>query len=237
MAEYPTLILNAIAVDDEPPALKVIENFCSRIGTVVLQGSFTKPGEALTYLDDHPVNLLFLDIQMPGLNGLDFRKLVDAETMVIFTTAHTEYAVEGFNLRALDYLLKPFTFDRFQQAVSRAAEYFQLTQNAPLAASPFIFLRADYNLHKVVLADVVLIEGFDDYLKVHIQDQKSLVVRMTMKAILEKLPSAEFIRVHRSFIVPLKRIAHVRNKVITVAGREVPLGATFERAFMDAIGE
>jgi DNA-binding LytR/AlgR family response regulator len=236
MAAHHTLKMQAIAVDDEPLALKVIENFCGRVDSVLLQKAFTKPREALDYLQNFPIDLVFLDIQMPGLTGLDFRKLLQPETIVIFTTAYSEFALEGFNVRAMDYLLKPFTFDRFQQAVERAGEFFSLSRQAPMSQQQFIFLRADYNLHKISLADILLIEGFDDYLKIHLENQKSLVVRMTMKAILDKLPVADFIRVHRSFIVPIARIGYVRNKTVSVAGREVPLGGTYEKAFMDLMG-
>jgi DNA-binding LytR/AlgR family response regulator len=145
--------------------------------------------------------------------------------MVIFTTAHSEYAVEGFNLNALDYLLKPFTFERFLQAVEKA----KLFQPPP---QPLIF-RIDYSLVKVNPPDILFIEGLDDYLKIHLQQQPPLVVRMTMKAILEKLPANSFVRVHRSFIVPLAHIEQVRNKTIFIAGNEIPIGNSYETSFFD----
>jgi DNA-binding LytR/AlgR family response regulator len=232
------MIMHAIAVDDEPPALRVIEHFCGQLpGLVTLVGTFTKPNEALGFTQHNQVDLLFLDIQMPGMTGIDFRKSVGAETLVIFTTAHSEYAVEGFNLQAIDYLLKPFTFDRYKQAVGRASSFFQMLQATAGNEPSHIFLRADYNLHKVTLADIVFVEGLDDYLKIHLDGRKSLVVRMTMKGILEKLPKTDFVRVHRSYIVPIARILHFRNKVIHIAGREIPLGGTYERAFLDLLGE
>jgi DNA-binding LytR/AlgR family response regulator len=238
MAEPENMIMHAIAVDDEPPALRVIEHFSGQLqGLVTLDGTFTKPNEALGFTQHNQVDLLFLDIQMPGITGIDFRKSVAPETLVIFTTAHSEYAVEGFNLQAIDYLLKPFTFDRYKQAVERASSFFQRQQATTANEPAYIFLRADYNLHKVNFADIVLVEGLDDYLKIHIQGQKSLVVRMTMKGILEKLPKADFVRVHRSYIVPMARILHFRNKMIHIAGREIPLGGTYERAFLDLLGE
>lgn len=236
MAEHPPLTLKAIAVDDEPLALTVIEHFCGRVPGLQLLRTFIRPGEALAYLQEWPVDLLFLDIQMPGLSGIEFRKKVSPETLVIFTTAHSSYAVEGFELEAMDYLLKPFTFERFQRAAERALRYTHLSRQA-VGEPGHIFLRADYNLHRVNLADIVLVEGLDDYLKIHVAQGKSLVVRMTMKAMQERLPAAEFVRVHKSFIVPLKRIELFRNKVIHIAGREVPLGGTYERAFMEAIGQ
>src|ERR1700712_1222443 len=128
-------MIKAIAIDDEPPALKVIENFCGRSENMQLEKTFTMPAEALKHLRKFPVDLLFLDIQMPSINGIDFYKTVKQDTMVIFTTAYSEYAVEGFNVSAVDYLLKPFTFKRFQQAVAKALDYYQYKMQ-PASESP-----------------------------------------------------------------------------------------------------
>ncbi|SFE29319.1 two component transcriptional regulator, LytTR family [Chitinophaga sp. CF118] len=221
-------MIQAIAIDDELPALKVIENFCSRVDFIQLQQTFNQPEKALKYISKSPVDLLFLDINMPSILGTDLYKSVQQKTMVIFTTAHSEYAVEGFNLNALDYLLKPFTFERFLQAVQKAQEQFKHQPPTP----PLIF-RIDYGLTKVNIPDILFIEGLDDYLKIHLHQQPPLVVRMTMKAILEKLPANAFIRVHRSFIVPFNRIEQVRNKTILIAGHEIPVGVSYEAAFFE----
>jgi len=218
-------MIQAIAIDDELPALKVIENFCARVDFIQLQKTFNQPEKAVQYISKSPVDLLFLDINMPSVTGTDLYKSIQQKVMVIFTTAHSEYAVEGFNLNALDYLLKPFTFERFLQAVEKAK-----TQQPVLA--PLMF-RVDYGLTKVNIPDILLIEGLDDYLKIHLVQQPALIVRMTMKAIMEKLPANSFMRVHRSFIVPLKRIEQVRNKTITIAGMEVPVGTSYEAAFFE----
>ena len=211
--------------------LKVIENFCGDVPFIELQKTFTMPQEALKYLKKYPVDLLFLDINMPSLSGIEFYKAVQQETMVIFTTAHSEYAVEGFNLSAVDFLLKPFTFERFTQAVNKANDYYQSLRRQA-GTQQYIFVRADYSLIKIPVADIQLIEGLDDYLKIHIHGQKTVVARVTMKSILEKLPEKEFIRVHRSFIIPFSKIENVRNKVISVAGHEVPIGVSYEENFL-----
>jgi DNA-binding LytR/AlgR family response regulator len=151
--------------------------------------------------------------------------------MVIFTTAHSEYAVEGFNLNALDYLLKPFTFDRFMQAVNKACEFQRYYHQKEDAIRQYIFVRADYSLVKIMLEDILYIEGLDDYLKIHLPGKKPVVARMTMKSILEKLPESYFIRVHRSYIVPLAKIEKVRNKVIFISGIPIPIGSSYEKAF------
>jgi DNA-binding LytR/AlgR family response regulator len=225
-------MIKAIAIDDELPALKLMENFCEQIDFITLEKTFNKPGEALKYVSKFPVDLLFLDIQMPSLNGIEFYKAVKQDTMVIFTTAYSDYAVEGFTLKAMDYLLKPFTFERFEQAVNKANEYYNLShQQGIQSADQFLFIRADYSLVKITIADILFIEGLDDYLKIHQANQKPVVARMTMKAMLEKLPAKEFIRVHRSFIVPFSRIENVRNKIITIAGNEIPVGTSYEENF------
>jgi DNA-binding LytR/AlgR family response regulator len=219
------MMIQAIAIDDELPALKVIENFCSKVDFIRLQQTFNQPEKALKYLSKSPVDLLFLDINMPSITGTELYKSIQQKAMVIFTTAHSEYAVEGFNLNALDYLLKPFTFERFLQAVEKAKLF--------LPPPPPLIFRIDYSLVKVNLPDILFIEGLDDYLKIHLQQQPPLVVRMTMKAILEKLPANAFVRVHRSFIVPLAHIEQVRNKTILIAGNEIPIGNSYETGFFN----
>lgn len=227
-------MITAIALDDEPPALKVIESFCGQVGFIDLVKTFTSPEEALKHLNKYPVDLLFLDIRMPSVNGFEFRKRVANDLMVIFTTAYSEYAVEGFNVNAVDYLLKPFTFDRFQQAVNKAHDFFKFLHQHESAVQQFIFIRADYSLVKIMLKDILFIEGLDDYLKIHLSGKKPLVARMTMKAILDKLPSRDFVRVHRSFIVPLSGIEKVRNRVIFIGQKEIPIGSSYESAFFVA---
>lgn len=225
-------MINAIAIDDEPPALTLIENFCSRIDDITLHKTFTMPAEALKHLRKFPVDLLFLDIQMPAVTGIDFYKSVKQDTMVIFTTAYSEYAVEGFNASAVDYLLKPFTFKRFQQAVLKAVEYHNYKHQHNTEAQKYIFVRADYSLLKIAISDILYIEGLDDYLKIHISNNTPVIARITMKAMLEKLPAKEFIRVHRSYIVPFSRIESVRNKIIYTAAEEIPIGSSYEEAFL-----
>jgi DNA-binding LytR/AlgR family response regulator len=224
-------MIKAIAIDDEPPALKILESFCKQTDLIVLEKTFTKPSEALKHLKRFPVDLLFLDIQMPSLSGLEFYKSVQQDTMVIFTTAHSQFAVEGFNLSAVDFLLKPFTVERFLQAVNKANDFYNYSHNSDKVQNQFIYIRADYSLIKVAVADILYIEGLDDYLKIHLHNQKMIVTRMTMKSIMEKLPAKEFIRVHRSFIIPFSRIDNVRNKVITVSGTEIPIGSSYEEDF------
>jgi len=224
-------MIRALAIDDEPLALSVIETFCSRLDYIDLQKTFTKPNEALKHLKKFPVDLLFLDIHMPSLNGLDFYKNVEQNTAVIFCTAHSQFAVEGFNLNALDYLLKPFTLNRFKQATEKARDFF--AQKSSQKANGYIFVRADYSLQKINLDDILYIEALDDYLKIHLHKQKTIVARMTMKAMQEKLPLTEFIRVHRSFIIPIKKVESFKNKSLQILDKKIPVGSSYEEGLAE----
>lgn len=228
-------MIKAIALDDEPLALEILQNLCTDIEYVDLQKVFTKSEEAFKYLRKYPVDLLFLDINMPSISGLDFYKKLPHKTMVIFTTAYSEYAVEGFTLNATDYLLKPISLSRFQQAMEKAFQQWK-TQNQNLEQQ-YLFIRADYSLIKILFSDILYIEGLDGYLKIHIQNQKTIVARMTLKAILQKLPVAEFIRVHRSFIISISKVQKIRNKVIHIEQAEIPISASYETAFNDFLNQ
>lgn len=227
-------MIKAIALDDEEPALEILEFFCGQIEGIELLSVFTKSSEARLFLEEHSVDLIFLDINMPAISGIDFFKDISQEIMVIFTTAFSEYAVEGFELNAVDYLLKPFTLPRFKLATQKAMDlkHFHL-QNQ----QSYLYFRIDYSLVKVQMMDILYIESFDNYLKIHLQNQRPLTVRMTMKVILEKLPKNEFIRVHRSFIVALKYIKSVRNKVISIANEDLALGSSYEDNFFRVYGK
>jgi len=218
-------MIKAIAIDDEAPALKVIANFCSRTEGIHLEQTFQSPAEAIRCLHHNPVDLLFLDIQIPSQTGLDFYQAIGADIPVIFTTAHSEYAVEGFNLNAIDYLLKPFTLQRFQQAVAKAAGSLSYRPNHTL------LIRSDYRLVRIPAAGILFIAAADDYLKIHCENRPTLLARMTMKNMLEMLPPEDFIRTHRSYIVSLRRIDNVRNKTIFLAGHEIPISNNYETVF------
>ncbi|HKR07094.1 MAG TPA: LytTR family DNA-binding domain-containing protein [Bacteroidia bacterium] len=224
-------MMEAIAIDDEPPALRIIEEFCAKTDLIKLTKTFTKPSDALKYLRSFPADLLFIDIQMPSLSGIEFINLLPRKMMFIFTTAHGQYAVDGFNLNAIDFLKKPFSYQRFLQALNKAHDYFKLILQKETADIQYIFIRADYSLMKIACRDIHYIEGLDDFLKIHIMNQKTIVARMTMKVLLEKLPAVEFIRVHRSFIVPLSKIQSVRNKNIILPDVVIPIGEKYRKNF------
>jgi DNA-binding LytR/AlgR family response regulator len=229
-------MIHTIALDDEIPALKLIELFANKTEGIRLDKTFHIADEALRYLNQFPVDLIFLDINMPSLSGLEFHAKLKQDTMVIFTTAYSEYAVEGFNLNAVDYLLKPFSYKRFKQAVDKAQEIYKMKMQQDKDQSA-LYIRSDYSLVKIVLDNITYIEALDDYLRLHLKNQKPILTRMTIKAILSKLPAQRFVRVHRSFVVPVERIDSVRNKMIYIGENEIPIGASYEADFLKAFNK
>ncbi len=224
-------MITAIAIDDEPLALNVIRSLCDKHEGIHLQKTFTQPSEALRYLNKFPVDLLFCDIQMPSMTGISLVKSLRQNTMVIFTTAFSEYAVTSYELNAIDYLLKPINQKRFSQAVARAMDYFDYIYKKNEGAEKNLFVRSGFSLVKVPLADIVYIEGLADYLKIHTTGRKPIVARMPMKDMMEKLSTRDFVRVHRSYILPFARIEAVRGTVIYMAGQEFPIGRTYAEEF------
>ncbi len=220
-------MMNAIAIDDEPLALTVIQSLCDKCESVTLQKTFTQPNEALKYLRKFPVDLIFCDIQMPSITGINLVKSLQQKTMVIFTTAFKEYAAVSYELNAIDYLLKPINQKRFTQAIAKAYDYLDYINNKNQSTDKNIFIRADFSLVKIPIADILYVEGLADYLKIHIKDRNAIVARMTMKDIMERLPSPEFIRVHRSFILPFNKIESVRGYTIFAGDKEFPIGRTY----------
>ena len=219
-------MIKAIAIDDEPLALRVLEHLCAGIEGLSLEKTFAKTDEAAKYLRKFDTDLLFLDIEMPGKNGLDFYKSLNENIMVVFTTAYSEYAVEGFNVNAVDYLLKPFSAERLLQAVEKAKN--QIEMRKTIQDNAAFVVRADYKLHRIEFNEIMLIEGQDDYIKIHIKDKRPVVARMSMKVAIEKLPVNQFVRVHRSYIIPLDRAQMLYNKSIIVGEFVVPVGDVYK---------
>jgi DNA-binding LytR/AlgR family response regulator len=226
-------MIKAIAIDDEPLALELISRFCSKHAAIQLEKTFTKPSAALAYLQKFPVDLVFLDIQMPSVTGLALSKILPENVRIIFTTAFSEHALDAYELNAIDYLLKPFEESRFSKAVDKAVEFFRLKNQNENPSDNYLFIRADYKLIKIPLAEILYIEGLGDYLKVHYGADKLVVARMTMKNILAKLTPNEFLRVHRSYIVPFSKIETVRNKTIHIKEQEIPIGTSYEDEFFE----
>ncbi|RMG26156.1 MAG: DNA-binding response regulator [Bacteroidetes bacterium] len=221
--------IRCIAIDDEPLALEVIQKFASKIPSLDLLGCFQNPLEALEFIQQEPVNLIFLDVQMPDLSGLQLKQHLPEDLSVIFTTAYSEYAIESYNLNAVDYLLKPILFDRFLKAVQKAQKLLQVEmQEKP---PTYLFIKSDTRYFKVNYDDILYIEGMRDYIAVHTPYKKILTL-MSMTKILEKLPSASFMRVHKSFIINLNHISLVQNNRVLIQEREIPISNTYKENFI-----
>lgn len=217
--------INCIAVDDEPLALQLLTQYCSRIPFLQLQKVFTNPDEAKTYLSQNKTDLIFLDIQMPDINGMQFYKNLTTKPAVIFSTAFKDYAVDGFNVEAVDYLLKPYEFDRFLKAVYKSKEYIEFLASQDLQMSS-IYVKVNYEMMKINLKDIDLIEALDDYIKIYIKPYPVLTL-MTLKGVQEKLPTSAFARIHRSYIIPLGKVEKFSKNKVTVAGKEIPIGSSY----------
>lgn len=224
-------MIKAIALDDELLALKIIENYAEKIENLSLEKAFNIQADAHKYLNKFPVDLIFLDIEMPSKNGMDFYKNISQNTKVIFTTAYSEYAVDAFSLNAVDYLLKPFSFERFKSAVEK------VKLNQETDEVKHLSIRADYKLHKINFNDIQLIEGLDDYIQIHLKDSTKITARSSMKNILEKLSEKDFVRVHRSFIVPVNDIKTIVNKNIHIAEFIIPIGETYKDDMMKILNK
>lgn len=224
-------MIRAIALDDEILALRIIENYAEKIENLSLEKVFNKQSDAQKHLNKFPVDLIFLDIEMPVKNGLDFYKNISQNTKVIFTTAYSEYAVDAFSVHAVDYLLKPFSFERFKTAVEKVKD------NSENHEAKHLSIRADYKLHKINFDTIQLIEGLDDYIKIHLKDSTKITARSSMKSIMEKLSEKDFIRVHRSFIVPVSDIKTIVNKNIHIAEFIIPIGETYKNEVMKILNK
>jgi two-component system LytT family response regulator len=238
-------MMNCIAVDDEPLALKVIQRLAGKVPFLEMLATYQNPILALEFMQENPVDLMFLDVQMPDLTGIQFLQSLPNPPKVIFTTAHSQYAVDSYELDAVDYLLKPIPFDRFLKAVNKAYKLHQLEQEhqAELheepqeeedALSPYLFLKSDTRIFKVKQDEIRYIEGMRDYIAVHTADQRIMTL-MSLSKMLKRLPQSDFIRVHKSYIINFHHISLIQNNRITIGDREIPISNTYREEFFDRI--
>lgn len=226
-------MINAIAIDDEPRALEIIKNHAARIPFLSLKGSFTNPFEALAYLQAHTIDLVFLDISMPDISGLEFVKAVNQKKLsVVFTTAHSEYALESYELEALDYLLKPFEFSRFLKSVMKAQE--RLSQ-PELPEQDFFFVNTGYQQRKLRFDEISHIEAGGNYVTYYTNGDKVLV-RSTIKETLRILPASQFIQVHKSYIISLQKLDIVQDNHLHLGAHKISIGASYREELMKVIG-
>lgn len=225
-------LLRCIAIDDEPFALEILADDIQKVSFLKLEATFSSPLNALKWLKTECVDLVFLDIQMPTLTGTQFLRSLPQPPMVIFTTAYEQYALEGFELNVVDYLLKPVPFERFLRAVQKAYDLFLLRQKEDVVPTPpergFFFVFSEYKEIKLFYDEIVYVEGLKDYVKIFtIQQSKPILTRLNLKAMEAKLSSAQFCRVHNSFIVALDKITSFQKSKLQVGNWEIPVGNRF----------
>ena len=227
-------MIRCLAIDDEPLALELLVDNISKVPFLQLVASCESVTDAMKVMATEKVDLLFLDIQMPGLTGIQFIESMTEKPMIILITAYKQYALEGYNLDVTDYLVKPVSIDRFIKACNKAKELFELksaqkNKNLSKSNPEFIFVNADYSLVKINLSDIIFIEGLKDYIKIHLKSAKNPVVtRMPMKTIEEQLPASQFIRIHKSYIVSVAFITTIRKSSVFVDSLELPLSDTYK---------
>lgn len=239
------MIIKCAIVDDEPLAVELLASYVKKIPFLELCGKYNNATDALHGITEDPVDLLFLDIQMPELNGLELSKMLPENTRIVFTTAFSQYAVDGFRVNALDYLLKPISYADFLEACNKAMQWYQLVQQQneqPSAGAPpseeprSIFVKSEYKLLQIDLDDIRYIEGLKDYVKIYTeQSSHPILSLMNMKAIEQMLPASRFIRVHRSFIVQKSKIREIERNRIVFGDVYIPIGDSYKQAFQDFI--
>lgn len=218
--------LKCIAIDDEPLALELLHSYARRMNVLDWQGSFDDAIKGLEWLQQHPVDLLFLDVNMPDITGIELARKLDSPPQIIFTTAYKEFAWEGFELEATDYLLKPFGFKRFEKAVEKATAVARQRESG--TGDHFILVKSEYRVVKVYLQDIEYIEGLEDYIKINIRNERPVLTLQTLKSMLEKLPAGQFRRIHRSYIVPVNKIKAILNKKVQLhSGKELPVSDSY----------
>ena len=227
--------MKCIALDDEPLALQLLQNYAAQTGWLDMIKTFTDPMAAAEFINGSPeaFDFLFLDIQMPDVTGMQFYSNLDTKPPVIFTTAYSNYAAQGFDLDAVDYLVKPFDFDRFAKAVTKAKEYIEYRQSKEVSEG-YLFVKYNYQWVKILFRDIELIEALDDYIKIYTPG-KSYLIHMSMKVVSEKLPSQLFTRVHRSYIVPIEKINTWNKNSLTLDDKTIPVSYTYQKQLQEIL--
>jgi len=235
-----TIKISCIVVDDEPMALNLVESYVEKTPFLDFKKKCSSAIEAMEYIKSNPVDLLFLDIQMPDLTGIEFSKMLPKETRVIFTTAFDHYALEGFKVEAIDYLLKPFDYAEFLAAANKANTWFELVKGKRESLlseeKEFLFVKSEYKQIRVKLADVLYFEGLKDYIKIWLKDNpKPILTLMSLKSLEEELPETQFMRVHRSFIVSLNNIDVIERSQIIINEQRITVSEQYKAKFLQFI--
>ncbi|BDD04009.1 LytR/AlgR family response regulator transcription factor [Aureibacter tunicatorum] len=231
-----TSLHKCIIVDDEPPAIRLMEKFIEKVNFLTVEETFTNPLKALQYVEANQVDVIFLDIQMPEISGIQLSKLISQDIKVIFTTAYSQFALESYDMGAVDYLLKPVSFDRFYKAVMKLQE--SKMTDAITVTEEYFFVKTDgkNKFVKIFLKDILFVEGLKNYVSIQLKDEK-IITYSSLKSFYESLPSQGFIQVHKSFIASIKNISKIDNDLIWIDEHELPLGNTYKKAFFEKIME
>jgi two-component system, LytTR family, response regulator len=220
--------LKCVAIDDEPLALELLKEYISRFPQLKLMHTFDDAISAVELLRNTRVDLLFIDINMPDITGIDLVRSLQEKPLIIFTTAHKQFAIEGFELDAVDYLLKPINIDRFTRAVHKAIDYYKYKNTPAQEDNDCLFVHSEYKLVKIPLNEIEYIESLEDYIKIHIAGTKPVLTLMSMKKVLEKLPADKFQRIHRSYIVSVSKVRSIQNRKVQLpGGAELPISDSY----------
>ncbi|WJS96874.1 LytTR family DNA-binding domain-containing protein [Flavobacterium johnsoniae] len=232
------MAFKCIIVDDEPPATRILENYIGKVNFLEKVGVFNDSLKALEFLNTQSVDVIFLDIQMPQLTGLQLSRIISKNIKVIFTTAYPDFALEGFELNAVDYLLKPISFERFYQAVSKLNSEPKTVVSNQSNLLDFLFIKTDgkNKFQKVFLTEILYVESLQNYVCIHTEKQQ-IITHSSLKNVIESLPETEFIQIHKSYVVSLKHIESTDNFSVFINGKELPIGATFKETFFGKIEE
>ncbi|MBQ6746720.1 MAG: response regulator transcription factor [Bacteroidaceae bacterium] len=238
-------VIRCAVVDDEPLALGLMASYVKKTPFLELVGAYNSAVQAMQEMHDHPVDLIFLDIQMPELNGLDYSRMIPPQTRVVFTTAFNQYALDGYKVNALDYLLKPISYPDFLQAANKAQEWFKLVEQSKQPEKTekkndiqSIFVKSDYKLIQIELKNILYVEGLKDYVKIYEENATRPVMSlMSMKAMEDMLPSDRFIRVHRSYIVQKEKIRIIEHNRIVFGNTYIPIGDSYKQSFQDFLNK
>lgn len=223
------MIITCAIIDDEPLAAGLLESYAKKTPYLNLSGTYSSAVEAMKHIRENPVQLLFLDIQMPELSGIEFAKILPKDTKIIFTTAFPQYAIEGFRVNALDYLLKPISYNDFLKATDKALEWFSVAQRQDIyRRDRFMFVKSDYKLQRVCLDDILYVEGLKDYVRFYLKNGDQIMSLMSMKKLEEYLPKPEFLRTHRSFIVHMTETPLVERFRIVFNGVQIPISDNYK---------
>ena len=223
------MIINCAIIDDEPLAAGLLKSYALKTPFLNLVGTYGSALEAMKELRDNPVQLLFLDIQMPELSGIEFAKILPADTKIIFTTAFQQYAIEGYKVSALDYLMKPISYDDFLKAANKALDWFSVSQRQQTAVlDRFMFVKSDYKLIRIALDDILYIEGLKDYVRFYLEDGTKIMSLMNMKKLEDFLPKPEFLRTHRSYIVHMTKVEQVDRFRIVFGQEYIPISDSYK---------